>query len=593
MEVGILLCVVICIVLLVIMLIRVSNGNNIDAQISTIVEQNRNTNMQLSSQIESLRQQMAMFENNIRTIEENYQKENNDQTSKLYDEMNKFHNNSNAQINEINSIVTEKMQAILDRKLNDAFAVVVNNMNNLGNSLTEGQEKQRKEISAQLEKIIEEFFGIREDNQKSLDKLREDNQKSLDKITQDNQGSLEKIREAQKEQQTEISQNLNSIKEEFAGVRKDNQESLEKLREDNQKSLEKITQDNQSSLERIREVQKEQQTEISQQLNTIKEEFAGVRKDNQSTLDKLREDNQKSLDKINDTVNEKLQKTLNDRISQSFEAVNQRLAEVYAGLGEMKTVASGVSDLKNVLANVKNRGIMGEIQLSAILNDILAPNQYEEQYRISPDSKDLVDFAVRLPGQVEDEFVYLPIDSKFPGEKWAALAEAYDVGNPDEIKVKRELLTQEIKRSAKSIHDKYIIPPYSTDFAIMFLPFEGLYAEVVNMQLVEQLQRDYHVNITGPSTMAAMLNSLQMGFRTLAIQKKSGEVWKILEAAKAEFSNFGTVLESARKRLRQADDDLDKLIGTRTRAINRKLKTVTAIDKDTDTEELLDIISEE
>ena len=259
----------------------------------------------------------------------------------------------------------------------------------------------------------------------------------------------------------------------------------------------------------------------------------------------------------------------------------------------MKTVASGVSDLKNVLSNVKNRGIMGEIQLSAILNDILTPNQYEEQYRISPDSKDLVDFAVRLPGQVEDEFVYLPIDSKFPGEKWAALAEAYDAGDPDEIKIRRELLTQEIRRSAKSIHDKYIIPPYSTDFAIMFLPFEGLYAEVVNMQLVEQLQRDYHVNITGPSTMAAMLNSLQMGFRTLAIQKKSGEVWKILEAAKAEFGNFGTVLESARKRLRQADDDLDKLIGTRTRAINRKLKTVTAIDKDTDTQELLDIISEE
>ena len=480
MEVGILLCVVICIVLLVIMLIRVSNGNNIDAQISTIVEQNRSTNMQMSSQIESLRQQMAMFENNIRTIEENYQKENNDQTGKLYDEMNKFHNNSNAQINEINSIVTEKMQAILDRKLNDAFEVVVNNMNNLGNSLTEGQEKQRKEISAQLEKIIEEFFGIREENQKSLDKLREDNQKSLDKITQDNQGSLEKIREAQKEQQTEISQNLNSIKE----------------------------------------------------------EFAGVRKDNQSTLDKLREDNQKSLDKINDTVNEKLQKTLNDRISQSFEAVNQRLAEVYAGLGEMKTVASGVSDLKNVLANVKNRGIMGEIQLSAILNDILAPNQYEEQYRISPDSKDLVDFAVRLPGQVEDEFVYLPIDSKFPGEKWAALAEAYDVGNPDEIKVKRELLTQEIKRSAKSIHDKYIIPPYSTDFAIMFLPFEGLYAEVVNMQLVEQLQRDYHVNITGPSTMAAMLNSLQMGFRTLAIPEKVEKFGKSLRLQKPSLATL-------------------------------------------------------
>ena len=535
MEIGIIFCVIICIVLLVLLLIKVFSGNDLDSKISTIVEQNRNSTIQFTSQVDSLRQQMSMFENNIRVIEEKYQKENNEQNSRLYDEMNLFHRNSSEQINQINAIVTEKMQTILDRKINDAFEVVVKNMNDLGNSLTEAQEKQRKEVSEQLDKIKEEFSGIREDNQKSLDKLREDNQKSLDKIIQDNQSSLEKIRESLKEQQNEI----------------------------------------------------------SKQLNTINEEFAGVRKDNQTTLDKLREDNQKSLDKINDTVNEKLQKTLNDRISQSFEAVNQRLAEVYAGLGEMKTVASGVSDLKNVLSNVKNRGIMGEIQLSAILNDILAPNQYEEQYRISPDSKDLVDFAVRLPGQVEDEYVYLPIDSKFPGEKWAALAEAYDAGNPDDIKIKREILTQEIKRCAKSIHDKYIVPPFSTDFAIMFLPFEGLYAEVVNMQLVEQLQRDYHVNITGPSTMAAMLNSLQMGFRTLAIQKKSGEVWKILEAAKAEFNTFGTVLESARKRLRQADDDLDKLIGTRTRAINRKLKTVTAIEKDNNTEELLEIISDE
>lgn len=232
---------------------------------------------------------------------------------------------------------------------------------------------------------------------------------------------------------------------------------------------------------------------------------------------------------------------------------------------------------------------MGEIQLSAILNDILTPNQFEEQFRINPDKNDMVDFAVRLPGHEEGEFVYLPIDSKFPGEKWANLANAYDQGNPDDIKACRDVLVQEIKRCAKSIHDKYIAPPYSTDFAIMFLPFEGLYAEVVNMGLVEELQRNYHVNITGPSTMASMLNSLQMGFRTLAIQKKSGEVWKILEAAKAEFINFENVLESARKRLRQADDDLDKLIGTRTRAINRKLKTVTKLEDSELTEEILEL----
>ena len=473
MEIVILICCVIMIVLLIVILIQGNANKNMDSRISTLTEQNRSANQQLTSQIESLRQQMSMFENNIRGIEETAQNNQNEAIHNMNLEMVSFHQKTGDNLKEMNQIVTEKMQEILDRKLNDAFEIVVKNMTDLGNSLSENQEKQRKEIA--------------------------------------------------------------------------------------------------------------------EQLSIIKEEFSGIRKDNQIALDKLKDDNQKSLDKINDTVNEKLQKTLNDRISKSFEAVNQRLAEVYAGLGEMKNVANGVSDLKNVLSNVKNRGILGEIQLSAILADILSSNQYEEQYKISPDKGELVDFAVRLPGQEEGEYVYLPIDSKFPGDKWASLARAYDNGDAEEIKSKRDQLVQEIKRCAKSIHDKYIAPPYTTDFAIMFLPFEGLYAEVVNLNMVEQLQRDYHVNITGPSTMAAMLNSLQMGFRTLAIQKKSGEVWTILEAAKAEFANFENVLESARKRLRQADDDLDKLIGTRTRAINRKLKTVTKIEDNADTDAILEI----
>ena len=314
-----------------------------------------------------------------------------------------------------------------------------------------------------------------------------------------------------------------------------------------------------------------------------------VRQDNSVSLEKLRTQNQNSLDKINETVNEKLQKTLNDRITQSFALVNQRLTEVYEGLGEMKNVASGVSDLKNVLSNVKSRGIMGEIQLAAILDDILAPEQYETQFRIRPGGAEMVDFAVKLPGLNDGEYVYLPIDSKFPGDRWAALADAYDTGNPVELKQKRDALEKEIRRCAKSIHDKYIVPPYSTDFAILFLPFEGLYAEAVNMGLVEVLQRDYKVNITGPSTMAAMLNSLQMGFRTLAIQKKSGEVWKILEAAKKEFATFETVLTKTRDRLRQADDELDKLIGTRTRAINRKLSAVASLDASESAADLLEL----
>ena len=571
MEIATLITGIICIVLIVLVLLQSLKGKDVGNKMDMIVEQNRISNQQMSQQLfsqgETLRNQMNVLESNIRSQEDAMQRRTEDSILKLQEEIDDYQKESNERLDEINKIVNEKIHEILDKKLNEAFNTVVKNMTDLGASLSDGQDKQRKEISDQLGTFKDEFSGIRKDNQTALDQLREDNQKSLDKV-----------REEQEKQKKEIAEQLNQIKDEFSGIRKDNQTALDQLREDNQKSLDKV-----------REEQEKQKKEIITQLDSIKNEFAGVRQDNNAALEKLREDNQKSLDKINDTVNEKLQKTLNDRISQSFEAVNNRLAEVYAGLGEMKTVASGVSDLKNVLANVKKRGIVGEIQLSAILDDILTPNQYEVQYHVIPGGREMVDFAVRLPGQEDGSYVYLPIDSKFPGDKWANLAAAYDTGNADDIRIKRDLLEQEIKRCAKSIHDKYICPPYTTDFAILFLPFEGLYAEVVNMGLVESLQRDYQVNITGPSTMAAMLNSLQMGFRTLAIQKKSGEVWTILEAAKKEFLSFGDVLESVKKRLHQADDDLEKLIGTRTRAINRKLKTISKIDESINTHEILEL----
>lgn len=335
--------------------------------------------------------------------------------------------------------------------------------------------------------------------------------------------------------------------------------------------------------------QENQHTDIAEKLTTLESDFDKVRESiltslekirctNIESMEKMRADNQESLDRINNTVNEKLQKSIDDRISKSFEAVNKRLAEVYEGLGEMKNVASGVSDLKKVLSNVKTRGIMGEIQLGALLSEILSPEQYGEQVNLVAGSRGQVDFAVKLPGADDGEYVYLPIDSKFPGDTYSNLIEAYESGNPEFIKAKRNLLVSEIKRCAKSIHDKYICPPYTTDFAIMFLPFEGLYAEVVNLGLIELLQSEYRVNIAGPSTMGAMLSSLQMGFRTIAIQKKSGEVWKILESAKKEFGNFEDVLNKTRDRLRQADDELGKLIGTRTNKINSALKNISVLD---------------
>ena len=230
-----------------------------------------------------------------------------------------------------------------------------------------------------------------------------------------------------------------------------------------------------------------------------------------------------------------------------------------------------------MLSNVKTRGILGEIQLGAILQEILAPEQYDTEVPTVPGSRNHVEFAVKLPGDGEGT-VYLPIDSKFPGETFAALQDAYESGSAEQVAAARKTLTQVIRGCAKDIHDKYIEPPYTTNFAILFLPFEGLYAEVVNSGLVEGLQREYQVNIAGPSTMAAMLNALQMGFRTLAIQKRSNEVWTILGAVKTEFDKFGDVLAKAQKSLQGAERQLDLLMGTRTNAINRKLREVERLD---------------
>lgn len=375
------------------------------------------------------------------------------------------------------------------------------------------------------------------------------------------------LRDQQEKQLNNLTAQLKRIEEEFGKIRSDTLEMLEKMQRENAQSMERVRAENKQNLAEVQQRLDRSKAETTEILNKMQTS-------NGEAMEKLRADNQKSLDKINDTVNEKLQKTLNDRISQSFEAVNKRLTEVYQGLGEMKQVAEGVTDLKKVLSNVKTRGIMGEIQLSSILSEILSPEQFAEQISVIPGGAKRVDFAVKLPGASPDRSVWLPIDSKFPADAYQSLLIAYDNGDSEEIKRKRSALETEIKVFARSISEKYIAPPHTTDFAIMFLPFEGLYAEVINLGLVEYLQREYKINITGPSTMAAMLNSLQMGFRTLEIQQKSGEVWKILEQAKKEFASFENVLDGIRKKLNNVDGELEKLIGTRTRAINRSLKEV-------------------
>lgn len=330
------------------------------------------------------------------------------------------------------------------------------------------------------------------------------------------------------------------------------------------------------------ENQKFQLQQMENRLKTFSMENEQKLENIRSTVEKkltyMQEDNNKQLENIRTTVDEKLQNTLENKLNKSFETVSKQLQQVYKGLGEMQNLAVGVGDLKKVLSNVKTRGILGEIQLSAILKEILSPEQYEENVATKKGSRNVVEFAIKLPAD-DDSFVYLPIDSKFPGDTYAKLVDAMNSGNKEEIEVCSKNLLRTIKSEAKDIHDKYISPPNTTEFAIMFLPFEGLYAEVVNRGMLEVLQREYKVNVAGPSTMGALLNSLQLGFKTLAVQKRSAEVWQILNDVKREFDTFADVLEKTQARLNQANTELDKLVGVRTRKIQSQLSKVQKLEE--------------
>ena len=296
-------------------------------------------------------------------------------------------------------------------------------------------------------------------------------------------------------------------------------------------------------------------------------------------LNTIRADNNQKLEEIRGTVEEQLQDALQKRITDSFRAVSTQLEQVYKGLGEMQSLAADVGSLKQVLSGVKTRGILGEVQLGAILEQILAPGQYEENVATVPGSANRVEYAIKLPGQ--EGAVWLPIDAKFPGDTYQHLQAALQQGDAAAAAAMRKALYNVLRQEAKDIHDKYIEVPYTTNFGILFLPFEGLYAEVVSGGVTETLQRDYQITVAGPSTMAALLNALQMGFRTLAIQKRSGEVWTVLGAVKTEFEKFGTGLAQMQRHLNQTGSDLEELIGTRSRAITRKLESVQQLEDDT------------
>ena len=350
---------------------------------------------------------------------------------------------------------------------------------------------------------------------------------------------------------------------------KDNREELSRnmreLRTELNQALSLSTQQMQTTLHRNLMTTNEMQREKFENMNRQQ--------------DILVKSTEKRLDEMRIMVEEKLQKTLDERIGQSFELVRSQLENVQKGLGEMKNLAEDVGGLKKVLGNVKTRGTFGEIQLAALLEQMLSPEQYEANVKTRKNATEFVEFAIKLPGKENGkDVVYLPIDAKFPKDVYEQYMDAYEEGDATRIESASKQLEITIKRMAKDIHEKYVEPPFTTDFAILFLPFESIYAEVIRRTaLVETLQKDYKIVVTGPTTLGAILNSLQMGFRTLAIQKRTSEVWGVLGAVKTEFGKFGGMLEKVQKNLQNAGDQLEEVMGKRTRAIERKLRQVEAL----------------
>ena len=423
--------------------------------------------------------------------------------------------------------------------------------------------------------IINIFICIKP-RESNLQKFSEDIEKKFDSIEklsrQEFYANREESRRNEQENRQEMKISMDSLTSSLSrhimnlSTLQQNQFDISSKSLEN--TLNSFNENMMKSLDNLAQLQNEK---LNQLTKVTEEKFTRLTKSTEDNLEKMRV-----------TVDEKLQNTLEKRLGESFKMVNDRLEQVYKGLGEMQTLATGVGDLKKVLSNVKTRGVLGEIQLERILEQFLAPEQYAKNVITKKGSRETVEFAIKLPGKDEvKDTIYLPLDAKFPLDIYNKLVDAYEEGNQSLIDSASKELERFIKKSAKDIRDKYIDPPNTTEFGILFLPTEGLYAEVIKrQQLVEDLQRDFKINITGPTTLVALLNSLQMGFKTLAIERHSSEVWKVLGAVKTEFAKFETVLNAAQSKLNQASSEIDKLVGTRTRQINRKLESVEKLSYD-------------
>lgn len=380
-----------------------------------------------------------------------------------------------------------------------------------------------------------------------------------------------------------LEKNEKSVKDELQRNRLESAQATKENREELSRNLRSFSETNSGNNKELNELIRQKFSDFSKQQTELNRQSTESIKEVKETIEKqlkaIREDNSQQLTEMRKTVDEKLQTTLEKRLGESFKQVSERLEQVHKGLGEMQTLATGVGDLKKVLSNVKTRGVLGEYQLENILEQLLTIDQYSKNVATKKGSQAHVEFAIKLPGKESNEDVWMPVDSKFPIENYQLLLDAYEEGDKTKVEGAQKLLLKSVESFAKDISDKYLDPPHTTDFAIMFLPVESLYAEVLRHPgLFEKLQRQYRITITGPTTLSALLNSLQMGFRTLAVQKRSSEVWKILEAVKTEFNKFSDQLDKVDKQLNTASKSLNDLRLTRTNMMSRKLKDVGTIE---------------
>lgn len=434
--------------------------------------------------------------------------------------------------------------------------------------------------------LRDEFGRSRAEMQRVFKDNREEQHRIFKNLGESLSRTLSTFAATQKDQMTLFAQQLNNFanvfEERMAAMQQQFYAAAKEQREESTQALKSFEQTWSKNIKEFNELQQQQFRELhsrqEQVRKDIEERLQEIRATVDGNLKNIQQDNQKQLEAMRQTVDEKLQQTVEQRFSESFKLISERLEQVHKGLGEMQSLASGVGDLKKVLANVKTRGNLGEIQLGAILEQILSPEQYEQNAAVLPHSQERVEYVIKLPAkQSERQYVLLPIDAKFPIEDYQRLIEAYDhpaAGDLRELEVIARQFEQSIKRNARIIKEKYVHPPYTTDFAIMFVPSEGLYAEILRRRgLFENLQREYKITVVGPTNLVAFLSSLQMGFRTLAIEKRSSEVWELLSAVKTEFGNFGIILEKTKKKLQEATNVIERA-GVRTRVIERKLKNV-------------------